>query len=123
VRDLVGWAADWLNGMRSAHLSRPVVYCRGDDSVEIAATPGSTPYQVNDSFGAIIEAVATDFIVSADALVLGGQQITPQPGDRIRMPDGDKVLVYEVMDLGKDGYRQARGKSLRIHTKQVDSEG
>ena len=125
MADLLGQAVAWLDGQRAAHLSRQVVYQRGDESVELAATLGSTTYEVADDFGATVEAKATDFIVAADALVLGGQAVKPQPGDRIRLPAGAKVLVFEVLDLGAAGhYRPCdpEGRMLRIHAKQVDEE-
>jgi len=118
-------AASWLDGQRVQHMSRPVTYSRGAESVELAATLGSTTYEVTDDAGATVQAKATDFIVSADALVLGGETVKPQPGDRIDVPAGDKVLVFEVLDLGGAGhYRPADpfGKAWRIHAKQVDEE-
>jgi len=114
-----------LDGVRQAHLSRTVTYQRGVDSVGIAATLGSTTYEVADEAGVIVQAKATDFIVSAEALVLGGAPTKPQVGDRIRVPSGDKVLVFEVLDLGGAGhYRPSdpHGRMLRIHAKQVDEE-
>ena len=125
MADLLEQGVAWLDGMRAAHLSRQVTYERGGESVQIAATLGSTTYEVADESGATVEAKATDFIVSADALVLAGEQVTPQPGDRIRVPAGGKVLVFEVLDLAGAGhYRPADpfGKALRIHAKQVATE-
>ena len=118
-------AAGWLDGQRVAHMSRTVSYVRGAESVELAATLGSTTYEVTDDAGATVQAKATDFIISADALVLGGETVKPEPGDRINVPAGEKVLVFEVMDLGGAGhYRLADpyGKAWRIHAKQVDEE-
>jgi len=125
LADLLEQAASWLDDQRVRHMSRLVAYSSGADSVELAATLGSTTYEVTDDAGATVQTKATDFIVSADALVLGGEMVKPQPGDRIEVPAGDKVLVFEVMDLGGAGhYRPADpfGKAWRIHAKQVDEE-
>jgi len=122
----------WLNRQRVAHLSQPVIYQRGGESVELAATLGATTVDVTDDTGATVRSPQTDFIVSADALVLDGVTIVPKVGDRIfvtRAPDDDgtmsgvKTLVYEVLSL-PDG-RHCRpcdpgGRMLRIHAKQVD---
>jgi len=123
MADLLQQAVDWLDGQRVAHLSRPVTYQRGGESVEIAATLGATSIEVTDDAGATVRTRQTDFIVSADALVLGGTVVTPHVGDRIRVASGGRTLVYEVLTL-PDGrhYRpcDGGGRMLRIHTKQVD---
>jgi len=121
--DLLGQAVDWVNGMRAAHLSRSVTYVRGGESVELLATLGSTLYEVTDEAGATVQAKATDFIVSADELVLGGEPVEPQVGDSIHVAAGGKVLVFEVLELAGAGhYRPCDpyGAALRIHTKQVE---
>ena len=128
MTDLLQQACSWLDGMRQSHLSRTVTYQRGGDSVEIAATLGSTTYEVADETsggGATVQAKATDFIVAAAALVLGGSVTKPRVGDRVRVDGGEKVLVFEVLDLGGTGhYRPSdpHGQMLRIHAKQIDEE-
>lgn len=126
MADLLQQGVDWLDQQREAHLSRPVTYQRGGESVQIAATLGSTSVEVADDAGATVQSPQTDFIISADALVLGGVVVTPQVGDRISVPSsGDKTLVYEVLAL-PDGRHFRRcdgsGRMLRIHAKQVDEE-
>ena len=125
MADLLEQAASWLDDQRVRHMSRLVICSRGAESVEVAATLGSTTYEVTDDAGATVQAKATDFIVSADALVLGGETVKPQPGDRIQVPAGDKVLLFEVLDLGGAGHCRPAdpyGKAWRIHAKQVDEE-
>lgn len=123
MADLLQQGVDWLNEQREAHLSRPVVYQRGDQSVEIAATLGGTSLEVTDDAGATVQSAQTDFIVSADAMALGGTTVTPQVGDRISLSSSGKTLVYEVLAL-PDGRHFRRcdgsGRMLRIHAKQVD---
>lgn len=123
--DMLESAVGWLGDMRSQHLSRTVTYVRGAESVELSATLGDTRYELTDDAGATVQAKATDFIVAADELMLGGAVAKPQIGDRIRLPAGAKVLVFEVLDLAGAGhYRPADpfGKALRIHAKQIDEE-
>lgn len=123
--DVLEQGVSWLDGVRQTHMSRPVTYQRGVDSVDLAATLGTTTYEVADDAGVIVQAKATDFIVSAEALVLGASVTKPQIGDRIRVPSGTKVLVFEVLDLGGAGhYRPSdpHGRMVRIHAKQVDEE-
>jgi len=125
VGDLLQQAVDWLSGQRVAHLSRPVTYQRGGESVEIAATLGATSLEVSDEAGAMVRTRQTDFIVSAAALVLSGAAVTPQVGDRILLPSGGKVLIFEVLAIaGGEHFRPAdpTGTALRIHAKQVDEE-
>jgi len=119
----------WLDRQRVARLSQPVQYQRGGKSVELAATLGATTVEITDDAGAMVRSPQMDFIVSTDALALGGVPVTPRIGDRIfvtRAPGEDgtvKTLVYEVLSL-PDGrhYRPCDpGRRMtRIHAKQVD---
>jgi hypothetical protein len=51
--------------------------------------------------------------------------VLPQRGDRIRETDGATTYVYEVLAPGDEPhwhYSDAYRQTLRIHTKQVDTE-
>ncbi|MCC7407209.1 MAG: hypothetical protein IT442_04005 [Phycisphaeraceae bacterium] len=123
MTDLLAQGAAWLNQMRLAHLSQLVMYERGSDSVELAATLGTTSYEVTDNSGATVQAQAMDFIVSAAALVLNGAVTTPRIGDRIRLTQGTTQRVFEVLDLAGSGHYKPcdpTGQMLRIHAKQID---
>ena len=125
MADLLKIACDWLGGMRLKHASQLVTYSRDNSSVDVQATLGKTDYQVADESGLTVQATATDFLISGDQIVLDGIRTLPRLGDRIRMPDGEQVKVYEVLDLAGGGhYRPSDpyGQTLRIHTKQVDTE-
>jgi len=124
VVNLLQRGVAWLNQQRVAHLSQSVVYRRGGEAVQLAATLGQTTVEVTDDTGATVRSPQMDFIVSADTLLLGGVFITPQVGDRLHIAaDTGKTLVYEVLSL-PDGrhYRPCDpgGRMLRIHAKQVD---
>ena len=119
MADLLETASTWLGKMRSKHLARQVMYSRGADSVQVAATVGSTTFEISDQYGAVEKWESRDFLVTAAALVLGGEPVEPQRGDRIT--DGAKV--YEVLAPCKeDVFRPSDpyAVTLRIHTKQVE---
>lgn len=123
--DMLAWGSNWLEEERDEHLTRTVVYVRGEDSVSIAATFGRVAYRVEGNYGILERHEVRDYLVLAADLVLDGAEVLPQPGDRIRETVGDTVHVYEVMPIGgepcwrySDDFRQ----TLRIHSKHVDTE-
>lgn len=125
MADLLEQGTAWLEGMRHRHMTRPVVYQRGAQSVEVQATVGRTVFEAADAYGVVERTESRDFLILTADLVLDGQVVLPERGDRIRETQDGKVYVYEVMAPGKepcyrfsDVYRQ----TLRIHTKQVAAE-
>jgi hypothetical protein len=93
--------------------------------VELAATIGTTVFQVDDGAGALLRVEARDYLVLATDLVLGSTPVLPQRGDRIRETQGTHVFVYEVVAPGDEPcwrYSDPYRRTLRIHTKQVDQE-
>jgi len=122
VGDLLQQAADWLDGMRTAHLWRPVQYCRSGESVEVAATVGKTVFEIDDGYGAVERFESRDFLIRSADLVLGGAETLPQPGDRIKETAGAKLVLYEVMAPGKEPcwrWSDPFRTSMRIHTKET----
>jgi len=125
VTDLLQKGMAWLEDQRTKFMTQSVVYQRGEDSVEVPATIGTTTFNVDDGGGALLRIESRDYLIRAADLVLGGNAILPKRGDRIRETSGSQVFIYEVMAPGdepcwrwSDGYRQ----TLRIHTKQTDLE-
>lgn len=119
MADLLENASAWLTEQRARFLSRQVVYGRGDDSVQIAATVGTTTFDVDDGYGVVQTWQSRDYLVAAADLILGGAVTKPQRGDRIT----DNGKVYEVMTPGKEDVFKPSdqyGLTLRIHTKQVE---
>lgn len=124
--DMLEKGLSWLDDQRHTHMTRMVVYQRGGDSVELAATIGRSEFEQADEYGSVHRIESRDYLVRAADLVLAGSQTLPQGGDRIRETAGEQVFVYEVMAPGteppfrhSDPYRQ----TLRIHTKHVATEG
>ena len=115
----------WLDDQRHAHMTRTVVYQRGADAVEIAATIGRTEFEQVDEFGAVQRLQSRDFLVRAADLVLAGAPTLPKAGDRIRETVGAQTFVYEVMAPGNEPpwrYSDPYRKALRVHTKHVATE-
>ncbi|MCG3128264.1 MAG: hypothetical protein CHACPFDD_03141 [Phycisphaerae bacterium] len=115
----------WLDDQRHAHMTRTVVYQRGADAVEIAATIGRTEFEQVDEFGAVQRLQSRDFLVRAADLVLAGAPTLPKAGDRIRETADTQTFVYEVMAPGNEPpwrYSDPYRKALRIHTKHVATE-
>jgi hypothetical protein len=134
MADLLEQASAWLDWMRQRHMTRPVTYCRGDQSVEVQATLGRTVFETADAYGVVEQSESRDFLILASDLVLGGAVTLPERGDRIReAQDGPstgsgqvKTFVYEVMAPGKEPhfrFSDVYRRTLRIHTKQVAVEG
>jgi hypothetical protein len=126
MADLLQKGSDWLEGMRTAHASRPVVYVRGTNSTEVVATVGKTVFHLDKGYGIIERVEARDYLVLSIDLLLGGAAVLPKAGDRIRETEDGKTFVYEVMAPGgepcwrwSDPYR----RTLRIHSKHVATEG
>lgn len=120
MADLLEKAADWLGQVRSAHLARPVTYCRGQSSIDLKATVGQTTFDVTDQYGGIEKWQSRDYLVTATDLVLTGETIQPERGDRI----ADAGLVFEVLAPGSEHvfkHSDPYGLTLRIHTKEIGS--
>ena len=126
MADLLEWASAWLDGMRAKHAAQPVTYCRGEQSVEVAATVGRTVFEIADAYGVVEQSESRDFLIPAADLVLGDAVTLPERGDRVRETQDGKTLVYEVMAPGKEPhyrFSDVYRRTLRIHTRQVAVEG
>ena len=125
MQDLLKTALDWLAEQRTAHMAGAITYRRGADEAELPATAGQTVFEVEDTSGVLVKTVAQDFIVLTRDLVLGGERILPQRGDRVRHGQGDATCIYEVLPFGDEGayrFTSPHGNEIRIHTKQVATE-
>jgi len=123
--DILESGIGWLESQRDKHRTKPVTFCRGAESIEVQATVAKWTFEIDDGMGILEKIESRDFLILISHLVLAGQAIEPQRGDRIKETSGNKVYVYEVLAPGKedcwifsDDYRN----TYRIHTKQVDVE-
>lgn len=121
--NLMETAARWLTGMQERHNSLPAVYRRGDEAVQVRATPGSTEMQ-SAGDNVAVRAQADDWIIPADRLVFAGQKATPAEGDRLEILRGTVTEIYEVMPLGNEVYRPVDPyqTAWRIHMKLISRE-
>ena len=71
MADLLQTGSEWLAARLKASASQLVTYKRGGDSVVISATLGTSDEEVFDSSGAAsMHTKRTDFIVTAEDLIL-----------------------------------------------------
>lgn len=123
--DLLQQGSDFLESQRHQHMTRPVVYLRGGDSVALNATIGRTIFEQQDQFGVVQRTETRDYLVRTQDLVLAGAQTEPRVGDRIREPSGLAALLYEVMAIGAEPpfrFSDPERRTLRIHTKFIGLE-
>jgi hypothetical protein len=124
VSDLLQDGLDWLEQQRREHLSRTVTYRRGAFAAQVPATVGATRFEVDDGYGLVIEQQMRDYLVATADLVLDGEQTLPERGDEILEECDGVTYVYEVMELGAEQHYRTcdpAGKTLRIHTKHVET--
>lgn len=122
---LLEWGADWLEQQRTRHLTKQVVYQRDADSVQVGATVGKTVFALDDGMGGVRRIESRDFLILAAELVLAGEVVLPEAGDRIRESQGGRDFIYEVMAPGTEPpwrYSDAYRRTLRIHAKEVEEE-
>jgi hypothetical protein len=120
---LLEWGQSWLNNQLQQFASREVVYQRGVSTLIVQATVGRTLLKLDDGYGGVLlQWTDRDFLIRAEDLVITGQTILPQRGDRVHEVQSGVTYTYEVLAPGKepvwkwsDLYRSL----LRIHTKQI----
>ena len=125
MTDLLRKSSDWLEDQRTKHAASAVQYVRGSQSVELPATIGKTTFEVDDGYGVLVRHESRDFLLLAADLILGDLPMIPERSDRIRETQGGTTFVYEVSAPGKEPcwrWSDAYRKTLRVHTKQIDTE-
>ncbi len=125
--DMLKTGIDWLAGRRNSHMVQTVTYQRGVETFPISATMTSADYEVMTEDGATLHAKSIDWLVDADTLVFGFDNIQGEPeiGDRILITIDDVDRIYEVLDLEGQGHFRLSdqyGKVLRIHTKEISGD-
>jgi len=114
--DILSRATDMLNRVRGESISVAITYHRGDDTIEMRATRGRTPYERSDEGGFTVQAATMDFIVLVSDMEIDGAAIRPRVGDTIEITPGGSI--YQVVDIGGIGCYQAIALDTcyRIHT-------
>jgi len=124
MSDLLQQGSDWLEDQRTRHATRIVTYHRGLASIDVSATVGRTVFEVVGASGVAEKIEARDYLLLAADLVIDDQRTLPNRGDRIRETVGSTSFLYEVMAPGREPhyrYSDPYRKTLRIHTKHVDT--
>jgi len=111
----------------TARAARTVIYTRGDETVELSATAGTSDFDVADDSGILSRYYTRDFIVTASDLILGGAVTTPRRGDTVTetSADGAQAYTYQVVSpAGTDCWRYvgAGREQIRVHTQQAGKE-
>jgi predicted aconitase len=126
VADLLEQGSAFLEDQRHRHMTRPVMYRRAADEVEVSATVGRTIFEQADDRGLVSRLESRDFLVRVEDLVLAGSPVLPKAGDQVREAQEGKTFIYEVMAPGGEPpfrYSDPYRRTLRIHTKHVGTEG
>jgi hypothetical protein len=120
MADLLGRASDWLESQRTRFATRLVIYQRGDQQADVAATVGKTVFDLDDGAGAVvIREESRDYLILTADLPFG----LPERGDRIGEAQGGQTFIYEVVGPGHEPcwrYSDPNRKTVRVHTKQTD---
>jgi len=97
-----------------------LTYRRGGSSVSLRGVPGRTLFSGQDAERFLTQFSAHDWLVDPTALVIDGQTVLPEPGDRIEGTLGGVASTFEVTLQGDAAYRidQTRNQ-LRIYTKLI----
>lgn len=125
MTDMLARGMEWLSRQRTQHLTQSVTYARGADSVTLPATIGKTEFAIEDGHGLLQKYESRDYLVQTEDLILNGTAVLPERGDQIRETQGTSIYVYEVLAPGTEPvwrYSDPYRHTLRIHTKQIDTE-
>jgi hypothetical protein len=97
-------------------------YQRGDKSIDLVGVPGSTPFRFQAIDGGFMRTVSKDWLLLASELVIDGETVEPQRGDKII--ETATELVHEVLAPMGSNEPEWRWSDLsrvvmRVHTKEV----
>ena len=98
--------ANPMNAVRAALRSAralayvDAVYRRGSQAVPIQPIRSDVEVELIDGDGSVTIAKVTLWRVLAEELVIQGEEVEPEEGDRIEYQVGNKRQVYEVQAVG-----------------------
>jgi hypothetical protein len=125
MEDLLQIGEQFLADLATDRMARSVTYGRGTDSVVVRAQIGSTTFESMGAGGGgpIAEVVSRDYLIRAADLILAGNVIEPERGDKITevLPDGTTIVCEVLIHGNEPAWRWADNYkiSLRIHTKET----
>lgn len=77
-----------------------ITYSRGTNSVTITAIAAEINREVEDEDGVPVQLQRRTYEINAADLVVGGNAITPRPGDLIAESINGTTQTFEVLPLG-----------------------
>jgi hypothetical protein len=131
MTDLLRAGAKMLNAVQRQHCSQEITYHRGEDSVVLSATIGTSRGTVSLEYGMREQWIARDYLISVDDLVLDGERVQPARGDRIvetALDSDDEAtatVTHEVLPPSAEEpawrFSDEHRLRYRVHTKQVQT--
>lgn len=116
----------FLADQQIQYASDPITYARGYDSIDLRAIFDRERLKVADAEGFVrIEYTDMSFRMRPGDLVLGGEQVTPERGDLIHVPDGYDVYTFQVTPFEGEpawSYLDPHHHFLIVRTKRVNIE-
>lgn len=126
-RDMIADGLAWQTRKLKQYASKPVIYSRDLNSVQVQATFGMQLLKLDDGFGGIrLQWTDMDFLIpAADLFFFAGAPITPHRGDKIAIVLPDWVKTFEVIPFEKEPpwrWSDPHQTMYRIHTKHIDTQ-
>lgn len=118
MANLLANGISYLGERLTTFAGETVVVSNGSLSVSLAARPGKTTFNYEDTSGAIIQWDSVDFILVASALNFGSGPVLPQKGWAVTRANGVVCELYSPPGSEKCYRLDPTGQQLRLHTKQ-----
>lgn len=120
MANLLQTGSAWLGEQMASHAATDVLYRRGALSVTVPAVIGETAAEDVDLDEQVRRSRERDFLVRVADLLLGGEAVTPLPGDRIEHEVNGVTHTFIVgpQPGGEQAWRYAtpHHHQYRIHT-------
>ncbi len=127
MANLLRNGVSWLLGQMQAELSDEAIYSRGDRDIACRATLGRKLLRISDGAGQTrVEVTDADFLIAAADLRLGGLDLEPSRGDRLRVALDVGVYEFEVAPYGDEPpfrWSDPWRTIYRIHCKMIGPAG
>ena len=102
-----------------------VTFVYGSSEITVTAEAVLHDYEVQDAHGVFETIRSRDYVISAAALVIGGEPITPRAGNKVKEAINGSTEIFQVMPLGDRPaaeHTDTSGTSWLIHTKHIGAE-
>ena len=102
-----------------------VTFVYGNSEITVTAEAALHEYKVADTRGVTETIQSRDYVISVAAMVIGGEPVTPRPGNKIKETINGSVEIFQVMPLGDRPaaeHTDASGTAWLLHTKHTGTE-